>query len=120
MDETHSFKELPCPECGKNIIPEPPGLNPGPIVKLNLSLRQRRIAAGLCGLFLGATGAHKFVLNYNLCGVVMLLTAIVLSAFNPWWSLAVWFVGALEGVIYLLTEDRAFEKRYIIKHRYWF
>lgn len=120
MDETHSFKEIACSACGKNIIPKPPGLSSGPLVKLNLSLRQRRILAGLCGLLLGATGAHKFVLNYNLSGVIMLIMAIALSTFNPWWCLAVWFIGALEGVIYLLTEDRIFEKRYISKHRYWF
>lgn len=120
MDETQSFKEMACPKCEKIITPKPSGLNPGPIIKLNLSLRQRRILAGLCGLFLGATGAHKFVLNYNLSGVIMLLLAIGLSTFNPWWWLAVWLIGALEGVIYLLTEDRTFEKRYINQHRYWF
>lgn len=120
MDETLSFKETLCPKCGKTITPQPLGLNSGPIVKLNLSLRQRRILAGLCGLFLGATGAHKFVLNYNLSGAIMLFLAIVLSALNPLWSIAIWFIGAMEGIIYLSTKDQIFKERYINKHRYWF
>ncbi len=120
VDESESFHEYPCPECGQTIIPEPPGLNKGPLVKVNLDVRHRRILAVILGYSLGMLGAHKFVLNYNLTGVIMLFASIVAGSVNPLLLLGLWMIGALEATIYLVTSDETFEKRYIQGKRYWF
>jgi TM2 domain-containing membrane protein YozV/DNA-directed RNA polymerase subunit RPC12/RpoP len=120
VDETLSFKEMPCPECFKTITPVPPGLSRGPLIKVDLNIRKRRILAGLCGLMFGATGAHKFVLIHNFTGVIMLLASIVLSSVNPWLWLVVWSIGAVEGVIYLSVSDSEFERSRLAGKRYWF
>lgn len=119
-DEHESFHERACPECGKTVIPEPPGLSKGPLVKVNLDTPRRRLLAVMLGYSLGMLGAHKFVLNYNMTGVIMLFASVALASLNPALWIPVWLVAALEATIYLITPDETFEKRYIKGKRYWF
>ena len=34
---------------------------------------EKKIAAGICGILLGALGVHKFILGYTLQGIIMLV-----------------------------------------------
>jgi TM2 domain-containing membrane protein YozV len=40
---------------------------------------EKKVAAGVCGILLGCFGVHKFILGYNLEGVIMLLASIVVG-----------------------------------------
>lgn len=119
VNETESFRSRECPHCRSAVVPEPPGLRRGPILKVTLTLHQRRLLAALAGYTLGVVGAHKFLLNYNLCGTATLAASLILAAACPPLILAVWALAAVEATIYLLTPDDAFERRYL-KRRRWF
>ena len=39
-------------------------------------ISNKKLAAGLLGIFLGSFGVHKFVLGYNNAGIIMLVVSI--------------------------------------------
>lgn len=81
----------------------------------------KKIAAGICGILLGALGIHKFVLGYTTEGVIMLLVTIVGGILTCGLASAVVsVVGLVEGIIYLTKSDEEFVRSYIQNKKGWF
>ncbi len=76
-----------------------------------------KIAAGICGLFLGAFGVHKFILGLNQAGTIMLLaTLLTCGIAYP----IMHIIGIVEGIIYLTKSDGEFYQLYIVQKKEWF
>lgn len=85
----------------------------------------KKIAAGICGILIGAFGIHKFILGYKEEGIIMLavsLVGIVLSCFFVPLvaTLAMWIIGLVEGILYLTKTDEKFVETYINNRKPWF
>lgn len=84
----------------------------------------KKIPAGICGILLGSFGVHKFVMGFPQAGLTMLgihalgwiLSCTGLGGFIIG---AVWLLGFVEGIIYLVKDDRDFYRDYIIKRQEW-
>jgi TM2 domain-containing membrane protein YozV/DNA-directed RNA polymerase subunit RPC12/RpoP len=86
----------------------------------------KKIAAGICGILLGALGIHKFVLGFNSAGAIM-LSAYLLCLFGTCLIFvplvgvfAIQVIGIVEGVLYLTKSDEEFYQAYAIERREWF
>ncbi|WP_298976034.1 TM2 domain-containing protein [uncultured Thermosynechococcus sp.] len=83
----------------------------------NSDVSGKKVAAGICGILLGALGIHKFVLGYNTEGLIMLLVSLLTCGlFAPVMSI----IGLIEGVIYLTKSDEEFYRTYITAKKGWF
>jgi TM2 domain-containing membrane protein YozV len=81
----------------------------------------KKIAAGICGIMLGAFGVHKFILGYTNEGIIAL--AISLGAGIITCGLATMVmsvIGLVEGIIYLTKTDDEFYNMYIAAKKGWF
>jgi TM2 domain-containing membrane protein YozV len=77
----------------------------------------KKVAAGVCGILLGALGIHKFILGYTKEGVIMLLISVLtlgLAAFITG------IIGLIEGIIYLTKSDEEFVATYVTNKKGWF
>ncbi len=93
---------------------------------------QKKLVAGLLGIFLGSLGVHKFYLGMNQPGIIMLvctvagyllftLLAIILIGFIfLLLPAAVGLVGLIEGILYLTKSDADFQREYIVGKKPWF
>ena len=88
--------------------PPVPPYNPGD---------SKRVAAGVCGLLLGALGIHKFILGYTSAGLIMLLCSVLTCGF-AWPIMHV--IGLIEGIIYLTKSDEQFYQEYVVQKKQWF
>ena len=78
---------------------------------------EKRIAAGICGILLGALGIHKFILGNTTPGLIMLLVSILtVGIAAPIMGL----IGLIEGIIYLTRSDEDFVRIYIQGKKGWF
>lgn len=77
----------------------------------------KKIAAGICGILLGAFGVHKFVLGYTTEGVILLLSTLLTCFFG---SFVTSIIGIVEGIIYLTKSDDEFYNTYIANKKGWF
>ena len=75
---------------------------------------EKKIAAGICGILLGALGVHKFILGYTMQGIIMLVVS--LFTFGTISSI----IGIIEGIIYLKKTDEDFVATYINGKKGWF
>lgn len=88
------------------------------MVEPNLSdANSKKIAAGICGILVGALGVHKFVLGYQTEGLIMLLVTVLTCFFA---SPIIGVIGLVEGIIYLTKTDEEFLETYMINRRGWF
>jgi TM2 domain-containing membrane protein YozV len=78
---------------------------------------EKKIAAGICGILLGALGIHKFILGYTKQGVIMLLVSILTLGFLAW---IMGIIGIIEGIIYLTKSDEEFARIYVQGRKGWF
>ena len=78
---------------------------------------EKKIAAGICGILLGALGIHKFILGYKTQGLIMLLVTILSLGILGWVS---GILGLIEGIIYLTKTDEQFSNTYIVGKKPWF
>ncbi|HEX6374498.1 MAG TPA: TM2 domain-containing protein [Allosphingosinicella sp.] len=85
-----------------------------------LSGDKNRIVAALLAFFLGGLGIHKFYLGKNTAGVIMLLCSLfgIIFLFIP--TLAMGIIAFIEFIIYLVTPDDEFERKYVRGDRAWF
>lgn len=74
---------------------------------------EKKILAGLLGILLGWTGAHKFILGYQKEGIIMLVLGLVTCGVFG-------IVGLIEGIIYLTKSDDEFVATYITGNKPWF
>jgi TM2 domain-containing membrane protein YozV len=77
----------------------------------------KKIAAGICAILLGALGVHKFILGYTTEGVIMLLITILSCGFL---AIVPSIIGIVEGIIYLTKTDEDFVRTYIQSKKGWF
>ena len=81
---------------------------------------EKKIAAGVLGIVLGALGIHKFILGYTKEGVIMLLVSILGSFLVGLGPMVMWIIGLIEGIIYLTKPDEEFVATYVTGHKAWF
>jgi TM2 domain-containing membrane protein YozV len=77
----------------------------------------KKIAAGVCGILLGALGIHKFILGYTKEGVIMLLVTILTLGFG---GFIMGIIGLIEGILYLTKSDADFVATYVNVKKGWF
>ena len=77
----------------------------------------KKIAAGVCGILLGAFGVHKFILGYQTAGIIMLLVTVLTCGFA---GAIMGIIGIVEGIIYLTKSDEEFVATYINGKKEWF
>ncbi|HEY0944594.1 MAG TPA: TM2 domain-containing protein [Opitutaceae bacterium] len=77
----------------------------------------KKIAAGVLGIVLGALGIHKFILGYTKEGVIMLLVSVLSIGMLAW---IVGIIGLIEGILYLTKSDEDFVATYITGRKGWF
>ncbi len=74
---------------------------------------EKKIPAGLCGIFLGWLGIHKFILGYTKQGIIQLVVSVVTCGAGS-------IIGLIEGIMYLTKSDEEFVRIYIQNKRGWF
>lgn len=78
---------------------------------------QKKLIAGILGIILGFLGIHKFILGYNVEGIIMLLVSLLTCGFG---ATVMGIIGLIEGIIYLATPDDRFYETYIMNKKGWF
>jgi TM2 domain-containing membrane protein YozV len=78
---------------------------------------EKKLAAGICGILLGALGIHKFILGYTTAGVIMLLVSVLSLGILAW---VMGIIGIIEGIIYLTKTDEQFVATYVTGKKPWF
>ena len=98
----------------------PPGAVP-PAASASNPRASTKIPAGICGIILGGLGVHKFILGYNVAGVIMLLVTVVGGFFTcgATWGV-MHLIGLIEGIIYLTKTDDEFVHTYVDGRKEWF
>ena len=102
--------------------PTPPSYNPqyqypqAPQFPPN-DVAGKKIAAGICGIFIGALGIHKFILGYNSAGLIMLLVSVLTCGIG---AIPMTIIGLIEGIIYLTKSDQEFQQQYGNNQKPWF
>lgn len=77
----------------------------------------KKVAAGICGILIGALGIHKFVLGYSTEGLIMLLVSLLTCGLL---APVMGIIGLIEGVIYLTKTDEEFLQTYVNGKKGWF
>lgn len=105
----------PAPSAGGYPYPPPqPPLPPDPHIA---DASSKKMAAGLCGILLGALGIHKFILGYTTAGVIMLLVSILSCGIAAG---IMHIIGLIEGIMYITKSDAEFYQTYIANKKEWF
>ena len=76
---------------------------------------EKKLVAGLCGIFLGAFGVHKFILGCNTSGVIMLVSSLLCIGYP-----IMHIIGLIEGIMYLTKNDDQFYQEYMVNRKEWF
>lgn len=74
---------------------------------------EKKLAAGLLGIFLGTFGANKFYLGYINEGIIQIVLNIVTCGIAA-------TIPLIEGIIYLTMSDEQFDYTYIQNKKTWF
>ena len=80
-------------------------------------ISNKKLAAGLTGIFLGAFGVHKFILGYTKPAVIMLVVSLLTCGVGYF---VFQVIGIIEGVIYLTKSNAEFETEYLDGQKDWF
>lgn len=84
-------------------------------------ISNKKLAAGLLGIFLGSFGVHKFVLGYNNAGIIMLVVSIAGGVVTCGIaSFVMGVIGLIEGIIYLTKTPEEFRELYLDGQKAWF
>jgi TM2 domain-containing membrane protein YozV len=84
-------------------------------------ISNRKLAAGLLGVFLGSFGVHKFVLGFNNAGIIMLVVSLAGGVVTCGVaSFVMGVIGLIEGIIYLTKTPEEFRELYIEAQKQWF
>ena len=80
-------------------------------------ISNKKLAAGLLGIFFGSFGVHKFVLGYNKAGIIMLVISVATCGFG---AIVMGTIGLIEGIIYLTKTPEEFKTLYLENEKAWF
>jgi TM2 domain-containing membrane protein YozV len=89
-------------------------------------LSNKKLAAGLTGIFLGAFGVHKFILagsnsGYTKPAVIMLVVSLAGGVVTCGLaSFVMGVIGLIEGIIYLTKSNAEFQAEYLDVTKAWF
>ena len=84
-------------------------------------ISNKKLAAGLTGIFLGAFGVHKFILGYTKPAVIMLAVSLAGGVVTCGLaSFVMGVIGLIEGIIYLTKTDAEFQAQYLDGQKDWF
>lgn len=78
---------------------------------------EKKIAAGILGILLGAFGIHKFILGYTKEGIIMLLVTVLTLGIG---GAVMGIIGLIEGILYLTKSDDEFVATYVTGKKGWF
>jgi len=92
-------------------------VNPGAMTDWKSMGGDKKIAAGICGIVLGALGVHKFILGYTTEGIIMLAITLVSCGIL---AIVPSVIGIVEGIMYLTKSDEEFVRTYIQNKKGWF
>jgi TM2 domain-containing membrane protein YozV len=73
----------------------------------------KKLIAGLLGIFLGAFGVHKFYLGYTKEGIIQIVIFVVTCGIGG-------ILGLIEGILYLTKSDAEFVSTYVVGRKGWF
>jgi TM2 domain-containing membrane protein YozV len=82
-----------------------------------VEISNKKMAAGLTGIFLGAFGVHKFILGYTKSAVIMLGASLLTCGVG---YLIFQVIGIVEGVKYLTKSNVEFQAEYLDAKKDWF
>jgi TM2 domain-containing membrane protein YozV len=82
-----------------------------------IEISNKKMAAGLTGIFLGAFGVHKFILGYTKSAVIMLGASLLTCGVG---YLIFQAIGIVEGVKYLTKSNVEFQVEYLDAKKDWF
>ena len=77
----------------------------------NSDVSSKKLAAGICGILIGAFGVHKFILGYTMEGILQILLSLLCGIGA--------IIGLIEGIIYLTKSDEEFYTTYIANKKGW-
>jgi TM2 domain-containing membrane protein YozV len=97
--------------------PVPPPGNYQPGSPNQTPVNNNKLAAGLCGIFLGWAGVHKFILGYTTEGIIMLAVSLLTCGIG---ATVTSIIGLVEGIIYLTKTDEDFVETYVNNRKPWF
>lgn len=80
-------------------------------------MENKKIAAGILAILLGALGIHKFILGYTKEGVITLLVSLLTCGIGAG---VMSIIGLIEGIMYLTKSDEEFTATYITGKKAWF
>jgi TM2 domain-containing membrane protein YozV len=80
-------------------------------------ISNKKLAAGLTAIFLGAFGVHKFILGYTRPAVIMLVVSLLTCGIG---YVVFQVIGIIEGIIYLTKTNSQFEAEYLDSQKDWF
>lgn len=88
----------------------------------------KKVLAGVLALVAGGFGVHKFILGYNLEGILLLLGNFIIIPAIGFATCGIgWFLYAftvivplIEGIIYLTKTDEDFYQTYQVNKKPWF
>ena len=84
-------------------------------------ISNKKLAAGLLGIFLGSFGINKFVLGYNNAGIIMLVVSLAGGVVTCGVATGVMSViGMIEGIIYLTKSTDEFREMSLEQQKAWF
>ncbi len=79
----------------------------------NVGGENKKVLAGILGIFLGGFGIHKFILGYTKEGIIQIVLTFITCGFAS-------LVGLIEGIIYLTKSDEEFYETYQKNKKPWF
>jgi len=77
----------------------------------------KKVAAGVCGILLGALGIHKFILGQTTPALIMLGVTVLTCGFG---GAVMGIIGLVEGILYLTKTDDEFWELYGVQKKAWF
>ena len=84
-------------------------------------ISNKKLAAGLLGIFLGSFGIHKFVLSYNNAAIVVLVVSLAGGVVTCGVATGLMsIIGLIEGIIYLTKTTDEFRECYLEQQKSWF
>ena len=104
-----SRRDTRCPECDAH---QPEGRDPVLVDAAN-----KKLAAGLCAIFVGSFGVHKFILGFTTAGVIMLVIFFLTCGVG---TIVLHIISIIEGIMYLTKSDEDFYRIYIVGKKEWF
>ncbi|MEZ0180616.1 MULTISPECIES: TM2 domain-containing protein [Flavobacterium] len=72
----------------------------------------KKVAAGILGILVGALGIHKFYLGYTKEGIIQILLNLLCGLGS--------LIGFIEGIIYLTKSEEDFYQTYQVGKKGWF